>query len=60
MLKACGVPSDPSGKVNIGKYVNVTNVTGNSWIFLNVSYPDAELGSIDENSAEVLFVASRL
>jgi len=43
-------PSDPSGKVNIGKYVNATNVTADSWISLNVSYTDADLGNVDEDS----------
>ena len=43
-------PSDPSGKANIGKYVNATNVTADSWISLNVSYTDANLGNVDEDS----------
>ena len=41
---------DPAGKVNIGKYVNVTNVTANSWIFLNVSYKEGDLGGVGEDS----------
>jgi uncharacterized repeat protein (TIGR01451 family) len=43
-------PGDPAGKANVGKYVNATNVTANSWIFLNVSYSDADLGGVDEDS----------
>jgi parallel beta-helix repeat protein len=43
-------PADPAGKQNISKYVNVTDVTANSWIFLNVSYEEGDLGSVDENS----------
>jgi parallel beta-helix repeat protein len=43
-------PSDPTAKVNIGKYVNATSVTASSWLFLNVSYTDADLGSVDEDS----------
>ena len=43
-------PSDPADKKNIGKYVNATNVTASSWIFLNASYSEADLGSVDENS----------
>ncbi|MGB2841051.1 MAG: NosD domain-containing protein [Halobacteriota archaeon] len=40
--------SDPSGKENIGKFVNATNVTANSWLFLNVSYTDANISGIIE------------
>ena len=43
-------PADPAEKTNIGKFVNVTNVTADSWIFLNVSYEDANLGGVDEDS----------
>jgi parallel beta-helix repeat protein len=43
-------PSDPHGVKNIGKYVNATNGTANSWLFLNVSYNESDLGDIDESS----------
>jgi parallel beta-helix repeat protein len=43
-------PADPADKRNIGKYVNVTEVTADSWIFMNVSYEDGDLGGVDENS----------
>ena len=45
-------PPDPAEKINIGsgKYVNVTNVTADSWLFLNISYTDADLGSVTEFS----------
>jgi len=38
-------PSNPAGKLNISKYVNTTNLTANSWIFLNVSYSDADIST---------------
>ncbi|MCW3142030.1 MAG: hypothetical protein N2V72_07680, partial [Methanophagales archaeon] len=41
---------NPAGKVNIRKFVNVTNVTADSWIFLNVSYRDADVSGVDEDS----------
>ena len=41
---------DPAGKVNVSKYVNATNVTADSWIFMNVSYEDGDLGGVDEDS----------
>ena len=43
-------PADPAGKRNISKYVNVTEVTAESWIFMNVSYEEGDLGGVDENS----------
>ena len=43
-------PLDPAGKANISKYVNATNVTVDSWIFLNVSYEEGDLGDVDEDS----------
>jgi len=43
-------PVDPAGKANIGKYVNAMNVTADSWIFLNVSYSDANVSGVDESS----------
>jgi len=36
--------------VNIGKYVNATNVTADSWLFLNVSYSDSDVSGIVEDS----------
>ncbi|RJS70056.1 PGF-CTERM sorting domain-containing protein, partial [Methanophagales archaeon] len=41
---------DPVGKGNIGKYVDVEGLTNRSWIFLNVSYEDADVTNIVENS----------
>jgi parallel beta-helix repeat protein len=41
---------DPAGKLNISKFVNATNVTADSWIFLNVSCEEGDLGGVDENS----------
>jgi parallel beta-helix repeat protein len=43
-------PADPAGKQNISKYVNVTEVTADSWIFMNVSYEEGDLGGVVENS----------
>jgi len=40
-------PADPSGKANIGKYIELFNSTDNAWLFLNISYNDpADLGAI--------------
>ena len=44
---------DPMGKVNISKFVNATNVTADSWMFMNVSYEDGDLGGVDENSLKM-------
>ena len=45
-------PPNPAEKANLGsgKYVNATNVTADSWLFLNISYTDADLGIITEFS----------
>jgi len=41
---------DSTGKVNIGKYVNLTDVTEDSWILLNISYNDADVTNVEEYS----------
>lgn len=46
-------PQNPSGKANIGKYLEVTNETANSWIFLNISYTDADVQNVDEASLKL-------
>ena len=43
-------PPDPAGKVNISKYVNATNVTADSWLFLNVSYSDSDILGVQESA----------
>jgi len=44
-------PGDiPGGYQHIGKFINATNNSADSWLFLNVSYDESELGSLDENS----------
>ncbi len=37
------IPSDPTGYSNVSKYVNVTNQSAGAWVFLNVSYADADV-----------------
>jgi len=46
-------PPDPADKGNINRYVNATNVTANSWLFLNVSYSDADIIGVDEASLKM-------
>ena len=43
-------PGDPAGKVNIGKYVNATNVTADSWLLMNVSYSDTDISGVQEST----------
>ncbi len=31
-------PSDPENYTNVSKYVNVTNLTGGNWLFINITY----------------------
>jgi hypothetical protein len=46
-------PPDPALKSNIGKYVNATNVTANSWLFLNVSYNVSDVSGVQEDSLKM-------
>jgi len=46
-------PTDPTGKVNISKYVDATDVTVNSWLFLNVSYSDADIAGVQESTLKM-------
>lgn len=41
---------DPVGYRKIGKYINAIKVSADSWIFLNISYSEADLRGLDENS----------
>ncbi|MCZ7381912.1 MAG: right-handed parallel beta-helix repeat-containing protein, partial [Candidatus Methanoperedens sp.] len=50
-IKTASSPApDPNGYTNIGKYVNATNNSADSWLFLNVSYSNSDVASIDESS----------
>ena len=46
-------PPDPALKSNIGKYVNATNVTADSWLFLNVSYNESDVSGVQEDSLKL-------
>ncbi|MCZ7381595.1 MAG: right-handed parallel beta-helix repeat-containing protein, partial [Candidatus Methanoperedens sp.] len=49
-LRAASSPaSDPSGYLNIGKYINATNNSAGSWLFLNVSYNDSDVANVTES-----------
>jgi len=44
-------PSDPSGYKNISHFINATSNSGySSWLFLNVSYSDSDVSTVDESS----------
>ncbi|MEM7817789.1 MAG: NosD domain-containing protein, partial [Candidatus Aenigmatarchaeota archaeon] len=47
------VPGDPPGYRNISKYVNATNNSAASWLYLNFSYSDGDLGPLDESTLRV-------
>ncbi|WP_456475477.1 NosD domain-containing protein [Candidatus Pyrohabitans sp.] len=42
--------SDPAGYSNIGKYLNITNTSAAAWVYLNVSYTDAEAAGVVEST----------
>lgn len=43
-------PADKGGYVNVGTYVNATNTSSNSWLDVNVTYDDSNLGAVSESS----------
>ena len=44
------VPTEPSEKLDISKYVETIEVCADSWLFLNMSYEEADLGCVAEDS----------
>ena len=42
-------PSNPVGYHNISKYINATNTSADSWLFLNVSYTESDISGLSEN-----------
>jgi parallel beta-helix repeat protein len=53
-LKSATAPApDPAGYTDISKYINATNTAAGGWLFLNISYDDAELGDIDESTLRI-------
>jgi PGF-pre-PGF domain-containing protein len=53
-LKGASAPAaDPAGYNNISKYVNVTNATADSWLLLNLSYTELDLGSVNESTLKL-------
>ena len=47
-------PSNPSGKLSLGKYVNATNVTAGSWLLLNISYNESYISGLNESNIRML------
>ena len=45
--------SDPSGYRNINKFVNATNNSADSWLFLNISYSNDDISGLSESSLKV-------
>ncbi|MEM5798709.1 MAG: NosD domain-containing protein, partial [Candidatus Aenigmatarchaeota archaeon] len=43
----------PAGLGHIGKFINVINNSEDSWLALNISYLDSELGEINENTLRI-------
>jgi parallel beta-helix repeat protein len=52
-LRSATAPAPDPGLLhyqNIGKYVNATNNSDDSWLFLNISYTDADVEEVEEDS----------
>ena len=43
-------PADPGGYVNLSTYINVSNISTDSWIYLNVSYSSAAISGLNESN----------
>jgi parallel beta-helix repeat protein len=52
-LTTAGVPADSSGYKNITKYLNITNNSATSWLFLNISYSDGDVAGINESTLKL-------
>ncbi|MGB8217243.1 MAG: PGF-pre-PGF domain-containing protein, partial [Candidatus Methanoperedens sp.] len=50
-IKSASTPAgDPTGYRNIGKYINATNNSADSWLFLNVSYNNSDISGLNEST----------
>ncbi|MFA5084445.1 MAG: right-handed parallel beta-helix repeat-containing protein, partial [Candidatus Paceibacterota bacterium] len=52
LSKVTSPPADPEGRVNISKYIDITNLTEAS-IDINISYNDSEIGDISEETLSI-------
>jgi len=44
-------PTEPSNYYNISKYINATNNSANSWLYINISYNESDIPSgVDKNT----------
>jgi hypothetical protein len=46
-------PRDPANLRNIGKYINASNLTVNSWLFVNFSYSESDVAGVYEDTLNV-------
>jgi len=48
-------PPNPLGWYNISKYVNITNIDGPGWLWLNISYSDSDItkAGINESTLKI-------
>ncbi len=46
-------PSDSPGYKNLSRYINATNTSADSWLFLNMSYYESEVTNLDESSLRI-------
>jgi len=49
-LTTADEPADPTNYKNIGKYINATNNSADSWLYINISYTDTDVAGINESS----------
>jgi parallel beta-helix repeat protein len=52
-LTLAQAPTDPTGYYNISKWINATNNSADSWLFINFSYSDSDVTNLNESSLRV-------
>jgi nitrous oxidase accessory protein len=52
-VEAVERPADPPGYKNIGKYINASNLSPDSWLFVNFSYSQVDVTGVDEGTLKV-------
>jgi hypothetical protein len=53
LIDAIAPAPNPANFQNIGKFIKATNNSADSWLFLNVSYNETDLGSLDESTLRI-------
>lgn len=53
LIRTFAPKSNPIGYLDIGKYINITNMSCDSWISLEINYDDNEIRLVNESTLEL-------